>query len=68
MESLHCDIDFMELLFDQVDFIEETAVCLGTTYVRPPPIAIPEQVSIFPDTVLFEEDTQEIIEVISSPE
>ncbi len=25
----------MELPFYYVDFIEETAVCLGTTYVRP---------------------------------
>lgn len=39
--DLHCDIDFMELPFYYVDFIEETAVCLGTTYVRPsqPPSA-----------------------------
>lgn len=48
-----CQIDFMELPFDQVDFIEERLACFGTTYVPP------SQFSIFPEDaalVLLEED------------
>jgi hypothetical protein len=30
-----CQIDFMELPFDKVDFIEERVACFGSTYIPP---------------------------------
>jgi len=41
-----CQIDFMELPFDQVDFIEDRVACFGTTFVPLPPTP---QLSIFPE-------------------